>query len=332
MAIAIISDIHANLEALEAVLEDIDCLSGVLNITEKHCLGDIIGYGPDPVKCVERVQKECRAITGNHEDATCNISRKVLEGAYEEEHKPIFNPDAINSLVWTHNRIYATNPELFSYLSKLPFRNLPETAELSNIAEVHGTLCVDETEDDRKTLKRLHPVKAPHDALACGTINHYASLDPTQKDHPDWEEHLTRCFGSLTQLGRKVCFVGHTHSMGMYLWNGTATEGWEPVNVDVNGGMMTPEITRDEYDKILKETGGDEIGLNKDNYYVINPGSVGQPRDGDRRASYCIYTGDSVIFRRVPYDYPMTMFKLLSKQGLNMETAAMLSSRLCRAH
>jgi predicted phosphodiesterase len=333
MAIAIISDIHANLEALEAVLYDIECLRPALSITETHCLGDIVGYGPDPVLCVEKVQKECsHSVAGNHEDAVCHISRNVLEGEYEESHENIYNSDAIQLIEWTNRRIYATQPALFSYLSKLPFRNLPE-AELSNIAEVHGTLCFDETEDDQKILKRMHPVKVPHDAIACGTINHYSTQDnSTNNSHTDWEEHLTRCFGSLSEMGRKICFIGHTHVMEMYQWNGSGSDGWEPVNVDVNGGMITPEITRDEIEKILHETGGEEIRLNPEHFYVINPGSVGQPRDGDRRASYCVYTGDSVVFRRVPYDYPLTMFKLLSKQGLNMETAATLATRLHRAH
>ena len=50
---AIISDIHANLEALEAVLADIK----QQGITEIYCLGDIIGYGPNPNECIDRVTK-----------------------------------------------------------------------------------------------------------------------------------------------------------------------------------------------------------------------------------------------------------------------------------
>src|SRR5262249_32315095 len=63
---AIISDIHANLEALEAVLADIR----QQNITEIYCLGDIIGYGPNPCECIDRVMATCKlTLLGNHDQA-----------------------------------------------------------------------------------------------------------------------------------------------------------------------------------------------------------------------------------------------------------------------
>lgn len=62
---AIISDIHANLEALEAVLADIR----QLGITEIFCLGDIIGYGPNPCECIDRVMSVQMCLLGNHDQA-----------------------------------------------------------------------------------------------------------------------------------------------------------------------------------------------------------------------------------------------------------------------
>lgn len=62
--IAFISDIHGNLQALEAVLKDI----GGLGIKEIICLGDIVGYGGNPVECVERVREACAvSLIGNHD-------------------------------------------------------------------------------------------------------------------------------------------------------------------------------------------------------------------------------------------------------------------------
>ena len=60
---AIISDIHSNLEALEAVLADIRSQG----ITEVFCLGDVVGYGPDPCACLDRVMKCDACILGNHD-------------------------------------------------------------------------------------------------------------------------------------------------------------------------------------------------------------------------------------------------------------------------
>ena len=51
---AIISDLHSNIEALQAVYDDIDRLG----IKEIFCLGDIVGYGPDPIKCLQMVHKK----------------------------------------------------------------------------------------------------------------------------------------------------------------------------------------------------------------------------------------------------------------------------------
>ena len=63
---ALISDIHGNLEALQAVLADIDAIG----VDEIYCLGDIIGYGPNPCECLDLVMKRCKStILGNHDQA-----------------------------------------------------------------------------------------------------------------------------------------------------------------------------------------------------------------------------------------------------------------------
>lgn len=64
---AVISDIHSNLEALEAVLADIDRRG----ITELYCLGDIVGYGASPGECLDLVMDRCKtSVCGNHDHAT----------------------------------------------------------------------------------------------------------------------------------------------------------------------------------------------------------------------------------------------------------------------
>ena len=84
--IAFISDLHANLPALEAVLADIDRLGKVERI---YCLGDVIGYGPQPVECLELAAARCKLILmGNHEHA-------VLFGAYG------VHPAAMRAVDWT---------------------------------------------------------------------------------------------------------------------------------------------------------------------------------------------------------------------------------------
>lgn len=66
MKIAIISDIHSNLQALEATLEAIDKEV----VEEVYCLGDVVGYGADPAACVDLVMEHCTGVVlGNHDDA-----------------------------------------------------------------------------------------------------------------------------------------------------------------------------------------------------------------------------------------------------------------------
>ena len=68
---AVISDIHSNLEALVAVLSDID----EHGVEEVICLGDIVGYGPNPLECVDLIRQRCTAtVKGNHDAA-------LIEGA-----------------------------------------------------------------------------------------------------------------------------------------------------------------------------------------------------------------------------------------------------------
>ena len=86
---ALISDIHGNLEALEVVLDDIKAQG----ITEIFCLGDIIGYGPNPRECIDRVMEHCKiTLLGNHD-----------QGA-------MFDPDGFNigaerAIFWTREQL-----------------------------------------------------------------------------------------------------------------------------------------------------------------------------------------------------------------------------------
>jgi len=85
LRVAVISDIHSNLEALQAVLASIDALG----CGEVICLGDLVGYGPDPEACVDLVMERCGVVLrGNHDDA---LFRPVLD----------FNPIARNAINFT---------------------------------------------------------------------------------------------------------------------------------------------------------------------------------------------------------------------------------------
>ena len=106
---ALISDIHGNLEALEAVLADIKRKG----ITEIYCLGDIIGYGPNPRECIDRVTSCQLCLLGNHD-----------QGALFDPEG--FNPGAERAIFWTREQLErddpAGNERRWEFLGELPRR------------------------------------------------------------------------------------------------------------------------------------------------------------------------------------------------------------------
>jgi diadenosine tetraphosphatase ApaH/serine/threonine PP2A family protein phosphatase len=107
MRVAIISDIHSNLEALQKALEIID----EKKVEEIVCLGDLVGYGANPNECVELTRKRAGCILlGNHDQAVFDLS--------QTEH---FNRHARTAAYWTNQTLTQENLE---YLKSLPFQHV----------------------------------------------------------------------------------------------------------------------------------------------------------------------------------------------------------------
>ena len=119
---AIISDIHGNLEALEAVLADIDSRG----VDEVYCLGDVIGYGPNPRECIDHVMNRSSVtILGNHDQAAL----------FDPEG---FNANAERAIFWTRGVLEtgdpAGNERRWEYLGELPRMKRED-----DILYVHGS-------------------------------------------------------------------------------------------------------------------------------------------------------------------------------------------------
>lgn len=117
MNVLIISDIHANLSALEAVLTDAEGQYEAV-----WCLGDLVDYGPDPNECVERVQQlpALKCVRGNHDAAVLD---EIDVGA--------FNRDARRSVFWTREQLSSAS---YDFLD-----SLPEQVVIGEITLVHGS-------------------------------------------------------------------------------------------------------------------------------------------------------------------------------------------------
>jgi diadenosine tetraphosphatase ApaH/serine/threonine PP2A family protein phosphatase len=119
MRLLIISDIHANLAAFEAVLADAQGQWDKI-----WCLGDVIGYGPNPNECVELLrQHDHLSLSGNHDWAV--LGRLDINS---------FNGDARTAILWTRNRLRADNRE---YLESLPAHHLEAPFTLAHASPRH---------------------------------------------------------------------------------------------------------------------------------------------------------------------------------------------------
>ena len=106
MRYAVISDIHSNLTAFQAVLQDLEARGGFERI---WCLGDIVGYGPDPRECIELLRKyDHVCVAGNHD-----------WGAIDKIGIDVFNPEAAVACRWTGQQL---EQEDVDYLANLPLK------------------------------------------------------------------------------------------------------------------------------------------------------------------------------------------------------------------
>jgi predicted phosphodiesterase len=230
MKIAVLSDIHGNFEALQKVLADID-RSGTDAVL---CLGDNIGYGPEPEAVVGLIRKRhIPCVMGNHE-----------LGLVDESYLDWFNTTARVSLLLTRELI---SSDTLEYMRQLrPFLSF------------QGCLCVHGCPPDSITTYLFQV--APAD--------------------------LVLPFQNMQQ---SICFVGHTHDLELIGFNGE-------------------EITRAPLYQ-----GEISLDLDQGQKYIVNVGSVGQPRDGNKHAKYVIWdtTRRMLEVRFIPYDIAATANKIL---------------------
>jgi diadenosine tetraphosphatase ApaH/serine/threonine PP2A family protein phosphatase len=233
MRCAILADIHSNLAALVAVLEDIK-KKGVVD--EVWCLGDIVGYGPNPNECIKLLRGlKTVCVAGNHDLG----STGKVELSY-------FNPAAAEACEWTGSQLGA--------MDSLYLQTLPKTVAKGDFLLVHGS-------------------------PASNLFEYVISISAATRN--------------FLFFSTRYCLVGHTHV---------------PI-------AFRQEKTKVSTIELFHES---KIFLGQSRL-ILNPGAVGQPRDGDPRASYAIYDSDDSIFHlyRVPYNVRATQDKMM-QVGLPM--------------
>ncbi|HEV2405754.1 MAG TPA: metallophosphoesterase [Ktedonobacterales bacterium] len=293
MRYAIFSDVHGNDEALRAVFSDIDAIGRQPGgrVDQIWCLGDIVGYGPEPSECVRWIRQRVDVcIPGNHDWAAVGkINLDEFSGA------------AAESAEWTRDHL---RPDERVFL-----RALPDRSHIGDFTLVHGSPS-NPIWEYLITPAGAAPNFAAFDTLFC-VVGH--THLPTIFLQPTTEKGLM--YAALQRRRPRPQFLAMA-TPGGPSWNTMEHEA-----VELFGGK--------EWARCERLMPGPGLWMLPHGYRaIINPGSVGQPRDGDPRASYVIY--DSAVgfeFRRVPYDIGATQRKIHAR-GLSARLAERLSKGL----
>jgi predicted phosphodiesterase len=233
MLYGVFSDVHSNLEALEAVLG----MFSDFEVGGYICCGDLVGYGPDPEATLERLRglKNLSAIVGNHDLAV--IGRIDVEW---------FNPYARAAALWTRDQISAQ--------SRVWLESMTAKLEHKDFTVAHGT-----------------PRKPPEEYL----------LSAAQfRDN-------------IPYVNTWPLFVGHSHMPLCF-------------RIGDDAGGIDSIILEDQQEVSMTRGPKGPVPT------AFNPGSVGQPRDQDRRASCGLYDSEKGTFRivRLEYDYQTVQSKI----------------------
>jgi diadenosine tetraphosphatase ApaH/serine/threonine PP2A family protein phosphatase len=249
LQILLLSDIHANLEALEACLAAAPPFDLVAN------LGDVVGYGASPNEVIERSRALGKIfVRGNHD--------KAATGLLELDD---FNPLAAAAAIWTRDQL---TPEHYEWLHALPqgpisLEGFPQ-AQL-----VHGS-----PGDEDVYIVSIGDALVP-----------------------------------LLALSTPLTFFGHTHLQGGFFANGSSADGFRP-----------------EY-RTVGQAESVSLQLKPETRYMINPGSVGQPRDGDWRAAFALFDTEAQVihYHRTPYNLKAAQERILAA-GLPPRLATRLAT------
>ncbi len=234
MRALILSDIHGNYEALQAVLAVAGTHDAVWN------LGDVVGYGASPnevVACVRSIAT--LSVRGNHD--------KVCAGIASAAH---FTSGARDAALWTKAHL---SEESAAWLRALP--GGPVVTLDGDVALSHGS--------------------------------------PLHEDI--YILNIRDAWAPLQQMVARCTFFGHTHVQGGFGW---ADGRWFETKPQQQRGNKSSQWT---------------LHLEDGKRYLLNPGSVGQPRDWDARAAFAILDSDAqtVAFHREPYDVDLASGRIL---------------------
>ena len=392
MRYAIFTDIHANLEALEAVLAKIDELAQQEPVDQIWFLGDLVGYGPNPNECITRLRERTDVIiAGNHDWAAvgkidledfseaARISAEWTAKQLTEEHRQFLTelPERLEigecTLVhgspygplWEYLTSEVLAERSFQYFNTryciVVHTHVPIIFQQPDVANT-PTLPLGENEttssqeegadeDETEHIPAIHAVAAAaRSSAATGDLEAHAETE-TVNDSIDVRERAAEIQHQVDdeQQPEAVTPVEQGEIASTTGMVDTSDEDEQHNDEEAEKDSTTPEEAiqnaeerlNEEIEELLALLGLSQSMITITNEMVvppegqweapegyraiINPGGVGQPRDGDSRASFMIYdTEHGFTFYRIPYPLEKTQEKII-KAGLPKYLATRLA-------
>lgn len=290
MKIAVFSDIHANGPAFEAVLQDVTDRG----LEHFWCLGDMIGYYSDPIEPLLFVKKYVDAdnwVMGNHEAMLADLvlpqDLPLPKGQTCLEVKSKAGVLRVRGLFMEQEQWQATNATPVVCL-KLNRESLDTNRE------------ADEFWRKAFTVERMKPRLKHLDGREHILVHASQSKNYVGRYLYSWQQEflLPREFqllanGDGSQIGHRTMWFGHTH-VPTLVYGVYENDSWKSSPV-----FIEPDQTYSLGHSLA----------------IVNPGSIGQPRDADPRAAYAILDtdADTVTFIRVEYDFRETAQRLIAR-------------------
>jgi predicted phosphodiesterase len=277
MRYAVISDVHANFEALQAVDQAVQRLRREKADVQYWFLGDLLGYGPDPIDCIKWMRYKAkirqRWIPGNHDEEVVRLGEKG--GPIIVPAVPTTNDFARRS--WALHAaalLDLANEDQYQWFSEEVFAAIEP---------------IDDTNEERRSM-----VVEEYPNLVLIFV--HGAMEPRfrrstylRPEKIDLELNLEHAWDKYGSSHKTVCLIhGHTHF---------------PLFAKYDSQTRKARFQQISF--------GQPLGLDE-GCFAINPGSLGVPRDGDPRAAYAVLDPEvpSITFHRVMYDVLKTVGKL----------------------
>ncbi len=323
MRYAIFTDIHANIEALEAVLAKIDEIAEEKPIDQIWFLGDLVGYGPNPNECIKTLRERTDVIiAGNHDWAAVgkidledfstaarifpknglsqNGESSDEEQSGDEAELVLIQPNLLPTKVAAHAESAYADPETglpateeeANAVIEAHQQDAEQTPQNNTLDDENGSHKDDESSEatlnDNEEDVSVEDEEAEDDAVSEEEVVVETDVVTPEEVILSAEDRLS---GEIEEL---LTLLGLSESM---------IQVTNEMLLPPEGQWVAPEGYR----------------------AIVNPGGVGQPRDGDPRAAFMIYDTESGFeFYRVPYAIEVTQEKII-QAGLPPYLAARLS-------